>query len=452
MHIIRDFVARYRREYDFFSEAARLISQQLESRLQATGIRSIVTYRAKRPDRLEEKLIKRSKTRPDGYQSVDSIYDDIIDLAGVRVALYFPADREKVGNLIQSTFRVTREPKVFPDLTTAHPEFTSVTEEKYKKKFTGYWATHFLVQLVEGSLSDPQKRYAEARVEIQVASVLMHAWSEVEHDLIYKPMQGPLSIEEYAILDEINGMVQSGEIALEQLQRAAEMRVARHDNPFSNHYDLAAYLFEKTKPMRVTEEPIMGRVDVLFDLLQELDIATPDGISNYIESLKSQTERRPIADQIIDEIIAADRARYEVFSRIRLQREGKSPYKTVSEDHDSSEQEKAIGYFMSQWIAFERVFREVGRRRGYDEREMISPNSRVLRRLNFLNDRTVGELEHLRRIRNNLVHGVEIPDAEFIMEAGNKLKHILSHINSESLSGDDQNADGEPSGELRGTT
>ena len=257
----------------------RLVSEQLESRLQATGIRSIVTYRAKRPDRLDEKLVKRATVRAHGYQTIEEIYLDIVDLAGVRVALYFPADREKVSNIIQSNFAVLKEPKVFPDPSDSPPEFTSITEEKYQKRFTGYWATHFLVRLQEASLGDPQKRYAEARVEIQVASVLMHAWSEVEHDLIYKPLQGPLSLEEYAILDELNGMVQSGEIALEQLQRAAEIRVARHDNKFSNHYDLAGYLFEKTKNRRAgAEEPVMGRVDVLFDLLQELGIDSPDGI------------------------------------------------------------------------------------------------------------------------------------------------------------------------------
>ena len=44
----------------------------------------------------------------------------------------------------------------------------------------------------------------------------MHAWSEVEHDLIYKPLQGTLSKEELAILDELNGLVLAGEIALER--------------------------------------------------------------------------------------------------------------------------------------------------------------------------------------------------------------------------------------------
>ena len=53
----------------------------------------------------------------------------------------------------------------------------------------------------------------------------MHAWSEVEHDLIYKPMQGTLSEEELAILDELNGLVLTGEIALERLQAAGNERI-----------------------------------------------------------------------------------------------------------------------------------------------------------------------------------------------------------------------------------
>ena len=53
----------------------------------------------------------------------------------------------------------------------------------------------------------------------------MHAWSEVEHDLVYKPMQGTLSEEELAILDELNGLVLTGEIALERLQAAGNERI-----------------------------------------------------------------------------------------------------------------------------------------------------------------------------------------------------------------------------------
>lgn len=92
-------------------------------------------------------------------------------------------------------------------------------------------------------LSASSSRYAEAPIEIQVASVLIHAWAEVEHDLVYKPMSGQLSDEEYAILDELNGLVLAGEIALERLQYAGEARLLVTEDHFSNHYELAAYIY-----------------------------------------------------------------------------------------------------------------------------------------------------------------------------------------------------------------
>ena len=69
----------------------------------------------------------------------------------------------------------------------------------------------------------------------KVASVLMHAWSEVEHDLVYKPMQGTLSEEELAILDELNGLVLTGEIALERLQAAGNERIQNSKATFARN-------------------------------------------------------------------------------------------------------------------------------------------------------------------------------------------------------------------------
>ena len=71
----------------------------------------------------------------------------------------------------------------------------------------------------------------------------MHAWSEVEHDLVYKPMQGTLSEEELAILDELNGLVLTGEIALERLQAAGNERIQNSKATFANQFELASYLY-----------------------------------------------------------------------------------------------------------------------------------------------------------------------------------------------------------------
>ena len=60
----------------------------------------------------------------------------------------------------------------------------------------------------EESLDKTQQKYATARIEIQVASVLMHAWSEVEHDLVYKPLSGTLSEEELLPVRHLAGQGQ----------------------------------------------------------------------------------------------------------------------------------------------------------------------------------------------------------------------------------------------------
>jgi ppGpp synthetase/RelA/SpoT-type nucleotidyltranferase len=235
---IEAFIEAYAREYDFYQEAARLCAQQCEKLLDRNGIRAIVTFRAKRPDRLREKLRKRNKDKE--YSCADDIRKDIVDLAGVRAALYFPGDRATFDKLVNDAF-VIGEKKDFPQAGKPRREGA---------RFDGYQATHYRVRLKEDDLPEAQRRYSSAMVEIQVASVLMHAWAEVEHDLVYKPLTGEISSDELAILDELNGLVHAGEIALERLQRAVEARVARGGSTFTNHYELAAFLYEEIKKSR----------------------------------------------------------------------------------------------------------------------------------------------------------------------------------------------------------
>jgi ppGpp synthetase/RelA/SpoT-type nucleotidyltranferase len=192
-----------------------------------------VSYRAKRPDRLKARVSQRHRDK--NYQKVEEIYDDIIDLAGVRIALYFPGDLDEVERLLRNAFDVSNS-KVFPD---------EGDQPAYKKRFCGYAARHYHIRIRSSDLKDTDSRYADAVVEVQVASVLMHAWSEVEHDLVYKPLGGNLSDEEYAILDELNGLVLAGEIALERLQRAGDLRLRLEEGAFHNHYELASYIYGK---------------------------------------------------------------------------------------------------------------------------------------------------------------------------------------------------------------
>lgn len=201
---IEEFLKRYAKEYDFFDQASRLAAQKLGGSLRASGIRSIVTSRAKAIASLEARVRERNEYK--NYSTADAIFDDVIDLAGVRVALYFPDELPSADNVIRSLFKLELDPpKGFPN-----PK----AKPRYTKRFSGYRATHYRAYLNAEILTDEEKRYAKQRIEIQVASVLMHSWAEVEHDLVYKPMQGRLSEEEYDTLDELNGLILAGEIAL----------------------------------------------------------------------------------------------------------------------------------------------------------------------------------------------------------------------------------------------
>ena len=94
MSIIDTFLLRYAKEYDFYNELAHQVAMICETIIHRSGIRAIVTYRAKKPESLKDKLMKRNAIKK--YQSIEQIYRDIVDLSGVRIAIYFPGDREEI--------------------------------------------------------------------------------------------------------------------------------------------------------------------------------------------------------------------------------------------------------------------------------------------------------------------------------------------------------------------
>lgn len=424
--LIKDFLTRYQKEYDFYEQAGRLVAQLLESSLQAAGIRSIVTSRAKSIGRVDAKV--RQRAPEEKYASVEEIFNDLVDLSGVRVALYFPGERSQVDSIIKGLFKVIEPVKEFPSVS---------KQAKYTKRFAGYGATHYRVQLREGVVADAHKRYCEARVEVQVASVLMHAWAEVEHDLVYKPLQGTLSEDEYAILDELNGLVMAGEIALESLQRAGETRVAVGGRVFSNHYDLASHLLTAAgKSLKGSPaEMALGRVDLLFSLLQRLNLATPDKLKPYVTALHGDIEKRPFAEQITDQLLAENESRYKVYEEVRANRTVPGDYGFGTRENLEPETENALGFFLSQWAAFERTVREKAKKKARKEQGskhiMLGPSYRLLEHFRLLNNDVRQELEMIRRMRNNVVHGVEIFDADSLREAGERIKVITSRLKDE---------------------
>ncbi|WP_329075481.1 RelA/SpoT domain-containing protein [[Kitasatospora] papulosa] len=388
MDFIEQFIDRYTKEYDFYNRAARLVSDTLESDLRSSGIRCIVSHRAKDIERLREKCRQRDSEKR--YQSVESIYADIVDLAGVRVALYFPGEIKQVESAIARLFDPWDDKRVFPD----------VEEQTPNRRFSGYSAVHYRVQPKEKFIGDADRRYLKARVEIQVASVLMHAWSEVQHDLAYKQMAGALSDEEHVILDQLNGLVIAGEVSLRLLQEAGDVRVARNGARFLNHYELAAHLLRHAS--ETLDEPVgdagLGKVDDLFALLRYLNKATLAELEKYLESLHGAVEERPLAEQVVDALLAEDSSRYAVYEEIR----DRSRVGHSGASGSSRSTGNALLEFMQAWASLERLLNTLAQSVGLSHRSS-APVGQLLKLLQFPPD-LVQEIEYLRRTRNDVVH------------------------------------------------
>lgn len=276
--------------------------------------------------------------------------------------------------------------------------------------------TRVRIQLKDNSLQDTQKRYVNSKTEIQVASVLMHAWSEVEHDLVYKPLNGTLSEEELAILDELNGLVLAGEIALERLQIAGTARILK-EKLFNNQYDLASYLYDKYEDKLKNKRQQLGNVELLFKLMERCDVNTSSDLTPYLTSVTFNGDIRSLCDQISDNIIMGNDKRYIIYSELKS-----------SDFSSDTELREAIGEFMVQWIHLEELVSKLTVNQNIRSRSPFSVNN--LKRI--FPDSELKKVLDLRRYRNLMVHGIEIPSTDQIKYMTNEVERVCKYLENKN--------------------
>ena len=383
MKIINKFMQQYtvmNSDYETLREHAFKL---LDSELKNAGIMAITSSRVKDPKRLREKLINRNKEET--YQSIDDIVSDIPDFIGMRVALYFPNDREKVGTIIQTLFEVEKI-KTFPQ--------EQRSNANYSRRFPGYCATHYRVYLK----NPPRTELGKQRIEIQVASLLMHAWSEVEHDLTYKQKKGKVSYDEYEVLDEINGIVLTGELSLQRLQRISEKRLASEKKKFESHYQLASFLYDKASALSPNSTIYLGDVETLFKLFKKKDRLTIKKVENDLQKI-DWADGTPVAQQLIDIYAdnSVDAAKWVISSRAE-----KSPFISDSEVNDLQ-----IGVFLRKWIALEKKLVEIIEQRGGSAKRPGGIHRQIVES-QILPEHIFSDYNRLRLMRNKIVHESEI--------------------------------------------
>jgi len=399
MKVIDDFIKQYNKEFDYYQKLSQIVASKIEDQLFKRGIKAIVTHRAKRPDRLKDKLLKRNEEKK--YKTIDDIFDDIVDLAGIRVSLYFPSEREIIDEIINELFQIEKK-KEFPNA--AHTP-------KYTKRFSGYWATHYRVKLKEESLT---KRYLDTLAEIQVASVLMHAWSEVEHDLVYKPFSGDLSKEELAILDEINGLVLSGEIALERLQSAMAERTKQR-NDITDKYELTNFLLNSIDKNYLNKIKL-GDTYLLNNYLNTIKKLDTKDFNNYIDKINIDSNES-VTDQLLNMLLV------EFYDTEKPNL--KSYFKNL---HVSEKKASGFESFVKCWVVLEKAAREFLTEEEIQSRKYLIPDFRILKEKKILTIPETNQLRQLRQVRNYLLHGIETPSESYLKDSFQTLKTLTEKV------------------------
>jgi putative GTP pyrophosphokinase len=166
-------LAAYLPQQDFYEDLASAVRRILEEAIKRKGIKvHSVFARAKEPASLGRKAAQQSDVDPSKPKYPRPL-EQITDLAGVRIITYFPDTLVQIDEVMAEEFQVVERSDKGAEL---------VDEDRL-----GYQSIHYLVKLSESRSTLPEyEPFADSITEIQVRTILQHAWAEIEHDIRYK--------------------------------------------------------------------------------------------------------------------------------------------------------------------------------------------------------------------------------------------------------------------------
>ena len=169
-----DYEKKHFSTYEAFAETVRFILEKALLAAKDLPRPQSVQCRAKGIKSLRRRLAK--------VHNLDTLTLELDrrDLAGARLIFYTnnDVDRFLASSLIRENFKIEE------DSTRVHHPTLENNGKQYR-------AVHYTVRLGEDRIHLPEyARFAGLRCEIQVQTILNHAWSETSHDILYKDELG----------------------------------------------------------------------------------------------------------------------------------------------------------------------------------------------------------------------------------------------------------------------
>ena len=180
--------------YDSFRERVVNLLEDLllNSKIQFHQLNS----RTKAFDSLSTKIAKKDK-----YTSLS----EITDIVGIRIITYLESEVDNVEQLVRREFVIDED--------------NSIDKRLLQTNQFGYRSLHIVASLDESRLKLTEyRRYKNLKFEIQIRSILQHAWAEIEHDLGYK---GKSSIPDSYVrsFNRMAALLESADIEFDRLKK-----------------------------------------------------------------------------------------------------------------------------------------------------------------------------------------------------------------------------------------
>lgn len=184
--------------------------------------------------------------------------EQIEDFCGVRIICYYPLDLDKIATIINNEFEVI--------------ESIDKSANMEADRF-GYRSNHYIVRIKKDWLKAPNYRGLEhLKAEIQVRTILMHSWADIEHKLAYKK-QDDIPKEFRRKLYQLSALLEIADTQFQELKNNKEnfkSSLIKSDKKGSNFFDIKSDLnLDSLQAYLDFNFPDRKRIDTN-DLLEDL--------------------------------------------------------------------------------------------------------------------------------------------------------------------------------------
>jgi ppGpp synthetase/RelA/SpoT-type nucleotidyltranferase len=244
--------------YDSFKERIVNLLKDLISNSQLTIHQ--IDSRVKTIESLTSKLVKKDK-----YTDIS----EITDIVGIRVITYLESDVDKVESLVRKEFDIDLK--------------NSIDKRLLDVSEFGYRSLHLVASLSPSRLAlSEYKRYSGLKFEIQIRSILQHAWAEIEHDLGYKSKS---AVPETSVrnFNRVAALLESADIEFDRLKK----ELSRYEK------DVTQEISKAPETVAINQASLDSFVknDKTFNLIRQYVIDECDAEFNFVGDYSDLIEK-----------------------------------------------------------------------------------------------------------------------------------------------------------------